>query len=90
MSSIDYGKERNNFQDYISMKMKAKYGFEMFCDTDVFCSSLFTVTLLVYVEKMKPCRVLQTMQRKSSESKFRGFVLDKVKEKLSLHKPNLS
>lgn len=83
-------KKRNNFQDYISMKMKAKYGFEMFCDTDVFCSSLFTVTLLVYIEKMKPCRVLQTIQRKTSESKFRGFVLDKVKEKLSLHKPNLS
>ncbi|RCK67607.1 hypothetical protein Cantr_03235 [Candida viswanathii] len=83
-------KKRYNFQDHIAVKLKAKYGFDISCETDVFSSSLFTLTLLIYIEKMKPCKVLQTIQRKSSESKFRGYVLDKVKEKLSLHKPNLS
>lgn len=79
-------KKRHNFQDQISLKIKAKYGFDTFCDPDVFCNSLFTLSLLVYVEKMRPCRVLQTLQRKSCDSMFRKkFVLYKVKEKLNLH-----
>ncbi|CAI5756623.1 unnamed protein product [Candida verbasci] len=69
-------KDREQFHQQITRIVRNKYGYNITYNSENFSSALFTLTLLIYIDKMRPCIepinfVTNKIKSKTSRLKFK-------------------